>query len=292
MPYQPIENYAMIGDMHTVALVGINGSIDWLCIPHFDSPSVFGAILDDKKAGRFSIAPVGDMVTYKQFYWPETNVLITRFLAPHGAAELTDFMPISTASPSGQHNHQLIRRVAAVRGSIEFDMECLPAFNYARDRHTTNIADEGVTFESPSLSLGLTAHTSLEKKGNGVISRFTLKEGEAAVFVLREVQPGTGCGACMFEEEAELMFRQTVAYWRRWLSRCKYKGRWREIVHRCDSSSPYRQPARRNRWGTELGLPLHLDPGFRVYHLCVHAAWIYRRGGEIHAFSHRHHYST
>lgn len=222
----------MIGDMHTVALVGINGSIDWLCIPHFDSPSVFSALLDDKKGGRFRIAPVDDKVTYKQFYWPETNVLITRFLAPHGAAELTDFMPIGTGTPSGQHKHQLIRRVAAVRGSIEFTMECRPAFDYARAGHRTSTMEGGVTFESQDLTLGLTAYTPLEKDGDGVVSRFTLHEGEVAVFVLREVQPGSGCGVCMFEEEAEVMFRQTVDYWRRWLSRCKYKGRWREIVHR------------------------------------------------------------
>ena len=80
MTYQPIENYGMIGDMHTVALVGTDGSIDWLCVPDFDSPSVFAAILDDGKGGRFKIAPVGDDVTCKQFYWPDTNVLITRFL--------------------------------------------------------------------------------------------------------------------------------------------------------------------------------------------------------------------
>ena len=92
MTYQPIENHGMIGDMHTVALVATDGSIDWLCVPRFDSPSVFAAILDDGKGGRFKIAPVGDDVTCKQFYWPETNVLITRFLGPDGAAELTDFM--------------------------------------------------------------------------------------------------------------------------------------------------------------------------------------------------------
>ena len=86
MTYQPIESYGMIGDMHTVALVGTNGSIDWLCVPDFDSPTVFAAILDHGKGGRFKIAPVGDDVTCKQFYWPETNVLITRFLGPHGAA--------------------------------------------------------------------------------------------------------------------------------------------------------------------------------------------------------------
>ena len=232
MAYQPIEDYAMIGDMHTVALVGINGSIDWLCIPHFDSPSVFAAILDDIKGGHFRIAPTDDTVTYKQFYWPETNVLMTRFLSPHGAAELTDFMPIGSVGPDGKHSHQLIRRLTAVRGTIEFLMECRPAFDYARAEHETKIEEGGVTFLSEKLTLGLTAHTPLEAGEKGVSSRFVLHEGETAVFVLREVRPGTGCGVCVFEEEAEVMFRNTVGYWRKWLSRCRYTGRWREIVHR------------------------------------------------------------
>jgi GH15 family glucan-1,4-alpha-glucosidase len=232
MSYQPIENYAMIGDMHTVALVGINGSIDWLCIPHFDSPSVFGALLDDKKGGCFRIAPTDEGVTYKQFYWPDTNVLITRFLAPDGAAELTDFMPIGQEDPSGRHTHQLIRRVTVVRGSIEFLMECNPAFDYARAKHTTEIAEGGATFTSEGLILGLATHTPVKSDGSGVISKFTLHEGESAIFILREVLPGSGCGTCIFGEEAESMFRYTVDYWRRWISRCKYTGRWREIVTR------------------------------------------------------------
>jgi GH15 family glucan-1,4-alpha-glucosidase len=232
MAYQRIENYSMIGDMHTVALVGINGSIDWLCIPHFDSPSVFAALLDDQKGGRFRIEPTDNNVTCKQFYWPETNVLITRFLAPHGAAELTDLMPIGTTGADGRHTHQLVRRLTAVRGTIEFSMECRPAFDYARVQHKTNIEDGGATFESDSLTLALSAHTPLQADGGGVISRFSLNEGETAVFVLREVTPGTGCGVCMFEEEAEQLFRSTVGYWRKWLSKCRYTGRWREIVHR------------------------------------------------------------
>ncbi len=232
MAYQPIENYAMIGDMHTVALVGKNGSIDWLCVPHFDSPSVFAAILDDQKGGRFCIAPVDDNVTCKQFYWPETNVLITRFLAPHGAAELSDFMPVGTTVPGGKKSHQIIRRLTAVRGTIEFIMECRPAFDYARAGHTTRIEDGGATFESEQLTLGLAAHTPMRNDGKGVVSNFSLNEGETAVFVLQEVSAGAGCGVCFQEEEAEVMFRHTVDYWRKWLSKCRYEGRWREIVHR------------------------------------------------------------
>ena len=94
MAYQPIEDYGIIGDMNTVALVGKNGAIDWFCFPRFDSPSVFGALLDDQKGGRFRIAPKSKGATCKQLYWPESNVLITRFLSPDGVGEITDFMPV------------------------------------------------------------------------------------------------------------------------------------------------------------------------------------------------------
>ncbi len=135
MAYQPIENYGLIGDMHTVALVGMDGSIDWLCYPYFDSPSVFAAILDDEKGGRFKISPsVSDGVTYKQFYWPDTNVLVTRFLSPDGVGEIVDFIPINAANKK-RWNRLLIRRVSVLRGTMPFRMECFPAFNYARDRH-------------------------------------------------------------------------------------------------------------------------------------------------------------
>jgi len=232
MPYQPIENYGMIGDMHTVALVGIDGAIDWLCVPDFDSPSVFAAILDDQKGGTFRIAPVGDDVTCKQFYWPETNVLITRFLAPGGAAELTDFMPAGRAVSGDRHRHQIIRRISAVRGALKIRMECRPAFNYARDAHETSVTNDGATFVSPSLTLGLASTVPLEEHQGGVVAEFTLHEGETAVFVLRHLLPEVGCGYAVSAEEAEDLFRRTVAYWRGWISKCRYTGRWRETVHR------------------------------------------------------------
>src|SRR3989440_3766744 len=131
--YQPIEDYAIIGDLHTVALVGKNGSIDWCCIPCFDSPSVFGAILDAQKGGFFRIAPHFEHTTSvgrRQLYLPETNILITRFLTVDGVAEITDFMPIKVAGNSTHQNH-IIRAVNVVRGSLPFEMICRPAFNYA-----------------------------------------------------------------------------------------------------------------------------------------------------------------
>lgn len=230
MAYQPIESYGMIGDMHSVALVGTNGSIDWLCLPRFDSPSVFAAILDDKKGGNFRIAPVEADVTCKQFYSPETNVLITRFLASAGAAELTDFMPVGAAA--AQHGRrQILRRVTAVRGTTRFHLECRPAFNFARDAHQVTLSETGALFASAQLRLGLATRIPLRESAGGVVAEFTLHEGESAVFALREIE-GETCGVCLSPEEGEAFFRDTVAYWRRWLGQCTYTGRWREMVHR------------------------------------------------------------
>jgi len=96
MPYQPIANHGVIGNMRTVALVAMDGSIDWLCLPRFDSPSVFAAILDDNKGGVFRIAPSHPPVRTHQFYWPETNVLVTEFLSADNTISVTDFMPASS----------------------------------------------------------------------------------------------------------------------------------------------------------------------------------------------------
>src|SRR5262245_59917900 len=191
MPYQPIENYGIIGDMHTVALVGMNGSIDWFCFPHFDSPSVFARILDDKKGGFFRIAPVGS-VKVKQLYWPATNVLLTRFLSPDGVGEVTDYMPVGNAR-RGNGFHSIIRRVSVVRGSLSFVLDCHPAFNYARDFHRTDLTDRGACFRSPSLSLGLSTSVALGRSNNGVHAGFVLNEGDSTVFILTEISERSDC---------------------------------------------------------------------------------------------------
>src|SRR3954452_16977588 len=155
MRYLPIAEHGLIGDLHTVALVGTDGPIDWYCCPRCDSPSVFGAILDADRGGRFAISPEGEGWTSKQLYLPDTNVLITRFLTPGGVGEVQDFM-----APA--HPHRLIRRVLAVRGEMRFFVEVAPRFDYARAGHEAVATAHGALFRSPDLALGLSTVASLE----------------------------------------------------------------------------------------------------------------------------------
>jgi GH15 family glucan-1,4-alpha-glucosidase len=231
MAYQPIQNYGIIGNMRTAALVGMNGSIDWFCFPHFDSPSVFAAILDDDKGGRFEIAATQETVSAKQLYWPDTNVLITRFYSANGVGEIEDFMPAGLPPESPWH-HQLIRRVKVTQGSMEFRVRCHPACDYARAPHQTTITKRGANFYSANLSLGLATDISLTSDDRGAGAIFALQEEQAVVFVLGRIQSGEGCDRCPSQEETNDLFERTVNFWQRWLSKCTYTGRWRETVYR------------------------------------------------------------
>jgi GH15 family glucan-1,4-alpha-glucosidase len=229
--YPPIADHGVIGNLRTVALVCTNGTIDWLCFPHFDSPSVFAALLDDRKGGAFSISPIGSAATHKQLYWPDTNVLVTRFSTPDGVGEVTDFMPIG--APTEDLGHLVVvRRVRATRGSVRFRVTCRPAFDYARAHHGLDIAPGRAVFSTDELTLALMTSVPLARcEGDGVTGDFLLREGESAVFVLGEHLPGTRCPEAI-AERAEELFQVTVAYWRRWLHKSTYTGRWREMVHR------------------------------------------------------------
>ena len=234
MPYQPIEDYGVVGNLRTTALVGKNGSIDWFCFPNFDSPSVFGGILDDKKGGYFRIAPTIDEISRKQVYWPDTNVLVTRFLSADGVGEVIDFMPVGESKDQPPYRG-LIRRVKVSRGCMRFRLECLPAFNYGRDDHTLEIIPEGARFRSAGLSLGLASAVALQAfgtTGNGVSAEFTLEEGQSQSFELHGLLPGMREQIGLPEHVGDQLFRDTIHYWRQWIAKCTYRGRWREMVQR------------------------------------------------------------
>jgi len=228
--YLPIAEYGVIGDLHTVALVGTNGSIDWFCVPYFDSPSVFGALLDAEKGGRFRISPTAERYQSKQLYFPDTNILITRFLTKDGVGELQDCMTVEGAE-SSVDPHQLMRRVHCVRGEMELRIEVAPRFDYGREEHRLRVHDEGVVFLGRSLALSLAGPAPFDLRGGDAHATIRLREGESATFVMRRCARDFTPRA-LPEEEAEAALRATGVYWRSWLSQSSYRGRWREMVQR------------------------------------------------------------
>ncbi|GCF08685.1 glycoside hydrolase family 15 protein [Dictyobacter arantiisoli] len=233
--YQPIEDYAVIGDMHTVALVGKNGSIDWYCLPHFDSPSIFGAILDAHNGGRFRIAPAesdSSSIRHDQLYVPETNILITRFITRDGVAEITDFMSIRHRT-GNMHRSLLIRSVKVIRGSLTLELTCRPAFQYAREMPGVTITQEGALFQGNDLQLALTSSVPLlQDDDRNVSATFTLHAGHSARFFLEDVREGAVIPAHRLNELYYDHLQHTLNYWRNWLAQCCYQGRWREMVQR------------------------------------------------------------
>lgn len=157
--YLPIENYGIIGNMRTIALVGTDASCDFFCYPKFDSPSLFCRVLDKDKGGHFSISPRAPHSSNKQMYLPNSNILTTRFLSDEGVAEITDYMHVPVPGQNTSTKpllHWLIRKVRVTRGYVPFKMECYPAFNYAQDKHTTNIVHEAAT-QDEETQVGLEA---------------------------------------------------------------------------------------------------------------------------------------
>jgi GH15 family glucan-1,4-alpha-glucosidase len=221
--YLPIADHGVIGDLRTAALVGTDATIDWFCCPRFDSPSVFGALLGSENGGQYRISPV-EACTTKQLYFPETNVLVTRFLSPAGVAEVQDFMPVGG-------EQRLVRRVVCIRGELRFRLDCQPRFNYGRDEHETAFSERGALFRSPELTLALTAPIPLSESGAGARAEFVLAAGETCTFVL-EAAEGGEVPAPIGEERSTELFEETVAYWRDWVSQSRYRGRWREQVNR------------------------------------------------------------
>ncbi|HSK16417.1 MAG TPA: glycoside hydrolase family 15 protein [Gaiellaceae bacterium] len=227
--YLPIEEHGVIGDLRTVALVGTNGTIDWYCPGRFDAPSVFGALLDRRKGGCFRIAPAHGGWTSRQLYFPETNILITRFLSEEGVTEVIDFMPVpEQAEPD---DGRLVRTVLAIRGSMPMRVSVEPRFDYAREGHEANVIDGAAVFRSARTALGLSSRVPLHEHDGDVHAEFTLEPDERATFVLETLPDGAGPRRYS-EVEARELFKETIDYWRNWLRGCRYTGRWREMVHR------------------------------------------------------------
>ncbi|MEU7790294.1 glycoside hydrolase family 15 protein [Amycolatopsis sp. NPDC049159] len=230
-----IAEHGLIGDLQTAALVTTDGSVDWFCHPRFDSPSVFGALLDDERGGRFRIRPAGDW-TSTQVYYPDTAVLITRFCGADGIGEVVDFMPpLDTAATT---THRIARLVRCVRGRIAFDVLVAPRFDYGRRPHQAILAGHGAVFVAREMSLVL--HVVREPgdehlaearvEAGDVHVRLSLSAGQVRGLVLETdaAKPPRDIRLAEFTE----LFDSTVDWWRGWLAKSTYRGRWREMVAR------------------------------------------------------------
>ncbi len=228
--YQPIENYGVIGDLNTVALVGLNGSIDYMCFPFFDSPTIFAALLDINRGGCFQINPLIQDSKNKQLYIPDTNVLLTRFLSQNGISELTDFMPVEDM----YEGKILMRRITNIKGELRYCMNCKPRFNYARSEHKANMHNNSIIFESEGEDhtvLRLKSNVKLEIKNGDGFAEFTLKPGESADFILELVKDGKPFDFNLSDLVTNKLY-ETMNYWKSWIDASHYKGRWREAVNR------------------------------------------------------------
>lgn len=220
----------MVGDLHTVALVGMDGSIDFMCFPDFDSPSIFTALLDHQKGGRFQIAPTLSGVRQRQLYLPDSNVLLTRFLSSDGVAEISDFMPVEGVWRA----HTLVRRAKAVRGEIRFRVLFAPRFDYGRAGHRIETRDNEFIFISEGsdrTAIRLRVNVPLRIVNGDATGEFTLKAGDSAAFIMEPALGGSDSPS-LAQDFISDSFKETVNFWRRWIGRSNYRGRWREMVNR------------------------------------------------------------
>ncbi|MGW6569089.1 glycoside hydrolase family 15 protein [Streptomyces sp. NPDC054975] len=230
--YPPIADHGLIGDLQTAALVSAGGAVDWFCTPRFDSPSIFAALLDQERGGHFTIAPALDDMTVRQLYLSDTAILITRFLTPEGVGEVVDFMPVGERPDVATDRHRLVRALRVVRGTLTFGIQCRPRFDYGRAPHTLTLDGDAATFHGPGLDVHLRSSVPLDADGQDVRATVTLRQGEVAGIVLETSSTGAaGLGpvtAPTLQEE----LRQTHTFWHRWIRRCRYRGRWQQMVNR------------------------------------------------------------
>ncbi len=231
--FPPIADHGVIGDLKTIALVSLDGVIDFMCHPNFDSPTVFASLLDPEQGGFFAITPRLGAMRRRQLYLPDTNILITRFLSQEGVVELSDFMPTDRTG-------RIIRRIKAVQGSPRFRLECAPRADYGRATPNVAIYHDCAYFEFTSemcedrkhrvYRLRTPVKLEADDRG-GVVAEFTLKPEDKAFFIFEAVEE-SGHGPEYDARDVARLFKETSNYWRNWINRSTYRGRWREMVHR------------------------------------------------------------
>ena len=215
--YKKISDYGIIGNLHSIALVGIDGSIDWLCLPHIDSPSIFAALLDDKKGGRFSISPLDDWDSVAE-YISETNILVTKFRTMKGVLQITDFMPIPFCGEEEleEEQHELYRLVEVAKGEVDVGAIFEPRFDYARARTSLEKRNGALVARGNGESIVLSATHDLKLDGGKAEAKWRLSEGDKVWLHLRY---GTEEPRVLDRERTAASLRETEAYWQSWLKK-------------------------------------------------------------------------
>ncbi|MGT2526445.1 glycoside hydrolase family 15 protein [Streptomyces nojiriensis] len=229
--YPPIAEHGLVGDLQTAALVSSRGVVDWFAAPRFDSPSIFAALLDHDRGGHFELSPEHPDATCKQLYYPDTAILVTRFMSPDGVGEVIDFMtPDQTRTPSDRHT--LVRAVRCVRGSVDFTLDCRPRFDYGRAEHRLDVDGNGAVFRAPGIDAYLQGTFPLERDGQDVRGRVRLSAGESGGAVFTVCASGGEAPAPPTVEGLTAQFWDVAGFWQKWLRQSRYRGRWPEQVHR------------------------------------------------------------
>ncbi|MDH6709500.1 GH15 family glucan-1,4-alpha-glucosidase [Kitasatospora sp. MAA19] len=232
--YPPIAEHGLVGDLQTAALVSSRGVVDWFAAPRFDSPSVFAALLDHDRGGYFRLAPEEESTTCKQLYYPDTAVLVTRFMSPDGVGEVFDFMPPDrTGTPTDRH--VLVRGARAVRGTVRFTLECRPRFDYGRAGHELDLRDDTAAFRAPGITAYLRSTVPLRPDGaeaRDVRGEITLTAGEHAAAVLTVCGPDGPLPPPPTPDGVTEQLWAAVDFWQRWVRGSRYRGRWPGAVNR------------------------------------------------------------
>ena len=232
--YLPIEDYGVIGNMKTVALVSMLGSVDFMCFPDFDSPSVFASLLDQQNGGSFSITPELHAFKTKQLYLPGTAVLLTRFFSNDGIAEITDYMPVKGMDENSIC--AIVRRIKTIRGNVGYKINCAPRFDYAKATHEIEkTAKNDLRFTAINdgdTMVRLVADFPLKFAEQDGYAEITIKEGEEQWIVLESVKKGETDNLKDIEFYKNCTYQETVEYWKGWSSKSTYKGRWPDLVSR------------------------------------------------------------
>ncbi|MGW7580901.1 glycoside hydrolase family 15 protein [Kitasatospora sp. NPDC054768] len=229
--YPPIADHGLVGDLQTAALVSSQGVVDWFAAPRFDSPSIFAALLDHDRGGYFLFAPEDAEVTCKQLYYPDTAVLVTRFMSPDGVGEVIDCMPPDrTGKPTDRHT--LIRVVRAVRGTVRFVLDCRPRFDYGRATHELDLQGGTAVFRAPELAGYLQSTFPVERNGDDVRGEVTLNAGQLAGAAFTVCGPDGAPPAPITVEELNDQLFDIGNFWQDWLHTSTYRGRWPNMVNR------------------------------------------------------------